>query len=176
MRLAVALLILALPIAEIVGLFKVGQIIGLWPTIGLLIAAGVAGVAVLNVQGLSTMRGLSAAMERGETPMRPMVEGLLLSIAGLLLIVPGFIGDAVALLLLVPPLRRLAAAGLLRWVMRNADIHVETFDGSVHRRSPGGAANVQDTGPVIEGEFTRIGDRPISSRPGGRDGEGTSSR
>ena len=176
MRLAVAMLVLALPIAEIVALFKVGQTIGLWPTIGLLIAAGAAGVAVLNVQGLATMRGLAAAMERGETPMRPMMEGMLLAVAGLLLIVPGFIGDVVGLVLLVPPVRRLAAAGMLRWVVRNADVHVETFDGTVRRPSPGSPANGQDAGPVIEGEFTRIGDRPIPNRPDARDGEDRSPR
>lgn len=172
MRIAVALLILALPIAEIVGLVKVGQLIGVWPTIGLVLAAGVTGFAVLNVQGLKTVRGLGAAMERGDTPMLPMLEGLLLAIAGLLLIVPGFISDVVGIVLLVPPVRRLAAGGLLRWFAAHGEVHVETFDGTAYRRTgsaPGDGARAG--GPVIEGEFTRIDERPLEQRPGRRGGE-----
>jgi len=170
MRIVVALLILALPIAEIVGLVKVGQTIGLWPTLGLVLAAGVAGVAVLRHQGFSTLHRLNSAIERGETAVRPLLEGLLIALAGVLLIVPGFISDVAGLVLLLPWVRSIIAARIARSVAARGDIHVETFDGTVYRRKE---ATPRDDGggPVIEGEFTRIGERPLDQGSRRRDGE-----
>ena len=108
MRLIV--LFLALPLVEI-GLFvTVGGWLGLWPTLALVLASAVLGVAVLRGQGLRAMAGLQAAQAaRGailSNPLSPLAHNALIMLAGMLLLLPGFLSDAIGVLLLIPPLRR----------------------------------------------------------------------
>lgn len=174
MRTVLALLILALPIAEIVTIAMVGKAIGFWPTFGLLLAAGMLGGLILNAQGLATLRRLHVAMERGETPILPAFEGLLLAIAGLLLIAPGFISDVLGLALLIPPLRKFVATAALRWFARHGEVRFGAFGARTQTQTQ--ARDDRPTaadGPVIEGEFTRIGERTIDPARGrGEGGDG----
>jgi UPF0716 protein FxsA len=101
------------PIVEMYLLIEVGGYIGAVPTIGLVMITAVIGVALLRIQGLATLtRGVSR-LNRGELPAREMVEGLLLAVAGALLLTPGFITDAVGFVLLAPPSRQLIAQYVL---------------------------------------------------------------
>ena len=94
-------------------LIEVGGYIGAVPTIGLVMITAVIGVALLRIQGLATLtRGVSR-LNRGELPAREMVEGLLLAVAGALLLTPGFITDAVGFVLLAPPSRQRIAQYVL---------------------------------------------------------------
>ena len=101
------------PIVEMYLLIEVGGYIGAVPTICLVMITAVIGVALLRIQGLATLtRGVSR-LNRGELPAREMVEGLLLAVAGALLLTPGFITDAVGFVLLAPPSRQLIAQRVL---------------------------------------------------------------
>ena len=94
-------------------LIKVGGYIGAWPTIGLVMLTAVIGISLLRIQGLSTLtRGLSR-LEGGSLPAREMVEGLLLAVAGALLLTPGFVTDLVGFVLLAPTSRGLLAQRIL---------------------------------------------------------------
>lgn len=106
LRGAFVLVFVAFPLLEIAVLIKIGQAIGFWPTMLLLICAAVLGGAVIRGQGLSALARVFDAMREGRLPFEPMLDSYVVIMAGLMLIVPGFISDAMALLLLIPPLRR----------------------------------------------------------------------
>lgn len=96
---------LALPLIEIALFILVGRAIGLLPTLGLVILAALAGGLLLRQQGLGVVARLRSNMSAGTIPGRTMFDTMLIGLAGLLLILPGFLSDAMALLLLLPPLR-----------------------------------------------------------------------
>lgn len=113
------LVLFALAIAaEVSSLVWAGRWFGGWTYLALL-AGVVLGVVVLSGRGVAMVRAAMAALSSGQSPTAAIVDGAMLAFAGILLIIPGFASDAVALLLLVPPLRRwwrdrLIAAGRAR--------------------------------------------------------------
>jgi UPF0716 protein FxsA len=132
------------PIVEMYLLIRVGGYIGAWPTIGLVMLTAVVGVALLRVQGLATLtRGMSR-LQGGELPAREMAEGILLAVAGALLITPGFCTDAVGFLLLFPPWRAAVARRMLERVV---------VVGAAPGARPGGRFDGNRDEDIIEGEF-----------------------
>lgn len=165
MPIIVLLIGLAFPLLELAVLIKVGQAIGLGQLILLLIGMAGLGAALLYWQGWSAMRQTREALLRGEPPVGPMLEGMMLVTAGVLLLVPGLISDVFALILLVPPLRRAIARSLVKRAMAGGRVHV-----NVHR-SQEAQADTPAGGPVIDGEFERIDERPLD-RGKRHDGDG----
>ncbi len=100
------LLFVLLPLAEIAGFVIVGGWIGLWPTLALVVLAAVLGVAVIRRQGAGMAFDLRGEMGRVRDPLSPMAHRAMKVLAGGLLILPGFVTDVVALLLLVTPVRQ----------------------------------------------------------------------
>lgn len=160
-RLAVGFLFLAFPILEMAVLIKTGQRIGFWATLALLVGAGVVGSLIMSRQSLAALRRTQESMAQGKPPVAPMIDSLFLLLAGMLLIIPGLISDALALLLLIPPLRRAVARWSVRRMMDKADVQVKVYESASEPwprpATPGQAPN-QATGPVIEGEFERLGE------------------
>ena len=113
-RVALLLLLIALPLLEIAILIEVGQAIGFWPSVLLLIAAALVGAKIVHDQGLATARRAAEALAEGTPPVGPMLEGVALVLAGALLILPGYLSDIAGLLLMVPPFRRFAILSVLR--------------------------------------------------------------
>lgn len=115
--------VLALPVAEIMVWVRLADAIGALATIALTIAAIMAGGAILRRQGLAALLSARGRMDRGEPPVAAVFDGLCLTLAGFLLVLPGFITDILAGLLLLPPVRALLlrqlAARLV--VVRNQD-------------------------------------------------------
>jgi UPF0716 protein FxsA len=143
LRLALLLVFVAFPLAEIALLIRSGETIGFWPTIGLLIAAAVLGVVVIRRQGFSMVARTLNAVNEGRLPFEPLLDGYLVVMAGFLLIVPGFLSDAVGLLLLIPPLRT--------WCIRRA------WPGYSGAAGPGAAGPRQPSRPtVIETTWERV--------------------
>jgi UPF0716 protein FxsA len=135
LRFLAILCFVGLPIAELYGLLVVGARIGALPTLLLLMLAAAAGVGVMRHHGARGLWQIREALGSGQSPAQPVLETLLAQVAGVLLILPGFIGDAVALVLLLPPLRR-----------------------GLARRLAGSATNQPPDTRVIEGEFRRRDD------------------
>ena len=106
--------VLALPLLEIAGFVVVGRAVGVFATLGLVLLAGVVGILVLRAKGMALPFQLRAAVERGELPGRSIADAMLVALAGGLLIIPGFVTDIVALLLLLPPVRNLIYKALSR--------------------------------------------------------------
>lgn len=110
----IALVLLGLPIAEIYVIIKVGGALGALMTVGVLIGIGMIGAFLARRAGVATLRELAESAAAGR-PMAPvMAEGALLALAGLLLIVPGFLSDLAALSLLLPAVRRRIARRLVQ--------------------------------------------------------------
>jgi UPF0716 protein FxsA len=113
------LVFVGVPILEIVLFIKVGGAIGALPTVLLIIASAVIGVAVVRRQGMSTLDRLQRSLESGGDPTGPIAHGALILIAGILLLVPGFFTDAMGVLLLIPAVReRLIRRGAARVTVR----------------------------------------------------------
>jgi UPF0716 protein FxsA len=96
-----------LPLIEIAGFVLVGQAIGVWGTLLWVVLAAVLGVVLLRRQGLSVVNRLRQTMSGGELPGQAVLDAMLIGAAGFLLLLPGFFSDAIALLLLLPPVRGL---------------------------------------------------------------------
>lgn len=111
--LLVGLLIVA-PLLELYVIIQVAHSIGGWNTIGLLLLMGLAGGWLLRQQGLSAMRRASSSLQAGRSPDKPLVDGLLVLVAGILMLVPGFVSDVMALFLLLPPTRAIVRAPILK--------------------------------------------------------------
>lgn len=142
------LLFFLTPIIEMYLLIEVAGYIDAWPTIGLVMLTAVVGVALLKRQGIATLtRGIQRA-QQGQMPATEMAEGILLAVAGALLITPGFVTDFVGFTLLFPPSRVAIAKILIQRVAMSA-----TVMSPSHARGADSAAN--DAGNVLDGEFQR---------------------
>lgn len=108
------LLLIAWPIAELYVVIRVAEAIGFLYTLLLLIAAWPIGWWVVRSQGRAAWRRLQAAVAQGRSPTKEVLDGALVILGGALLIVPGFISDALGLLLLLPPTRALMRVGARR--------------------------------------------------------------
>ncbi len=137
-------LFVLLPLIEIALFVLVGGWLGLWPTLGLVVLAAVAGMALVRNQGFAALRDLQRSAQGMGDPARPLAHGALIVLAGFLLLLPGFFTDLLALPLLVPPLRRLILRQLAaRVVVASATVRTT-------RRWPGPGAD------IIDGEATEI--------------------
>lgn len=107
-------LLIAWPIAEIYVAIQVAGAIGVPATILLLILGWPLGVWAIRSQGSAAWRRLQVAVAERRTPAREVLDGVLILLGGLMLMIPGFITDAIGILLLLPPTRALTRPLLLR--------------------------------------------------------------
>src|SRR6185503_6575243 len=110
MLLPLALLFIAIPIAELAVIIQVGQAIGVWWTIGILVADSLIGSWLMRHQGRSAWRRFNEAVYGGRMPTREVLDGALVIFGGALLLPPGFITDILGLVQLIPPSRALVRA------------------------------------------------------------------
>lgn len=108
------LLFVAVPLVELYVIIQVGQAIGALWTIVLLLAISLTGAMLLRAQGRSTWRRFRAALAAGRAPTGETVDGALVIMGGALMLTPGFVTDALGVLLLLPPSRAVARRGILR--------------------------------------------------------------
>jgi UPF0716 protein FxsA len=114
MLLPLVLLFVVVPLAELFVIIQVGQAIGVWWTIGILIADSILGSVLMRSQGRSAWRRFNDAVRAGRVPAREVVDGALVIFGGALLLTPGFLTDILGLVLLLPPTRAVVRAVLLR--------------------------------------------------------------
>lgn len=115
------LIFFLLPVLEIAAFIAVGRYLGILATLGLIFLTSLAGIMLLRTQGIGVLNRLREGMRAGDSPEAPMVHGALIVIAGLLLIIPGFITDAVGFLLFIPAFREFAWSVAAKKVLR-ADV------------------------------------------------------
>lgn len=108
-----ALLFVTVPLLELILLVQVGRYVGLLPTVVLVVVTGILGAALARREGLKALHRFRAALAAGRMPHREIVEGLLILIAGAVLLTPGLLTDAAGFLLLAPPVRAFVARRVL---------------------------------------------------------------
>jgi UPF0716 protein FxsA len=110
----VLLLLALVPVIELALLIRLYRATNLLTTLGLVIGAGLLGAALARRQGFEIWRRIQSQLAQGQTPTRDVLDGLLVLVAGFLLILPGLLSDIAGFLMLLPPVR-----GLLRpWLAR----------------------------------------------------------
>jgi UPF0716 protein FxsA len=121
---------LAVPIAEIAVFVEAGRLIGVIPTILLTIATAMLGTFLMRAQGIATLNRISQSIEKGETPVASVMDGMGIFVAGILLLTPGFLSDLLGLLLFVPPIRRSLGKWIFRKLARSGGVHFSSYGAS----------------------------------------------
>ena len=136
---------LVVPLVELYVLIQVGQVIGVWWTILLLIADSLLGSWLVRREGRRAWQALTTALRSGRMPARELADGALILIGGTLMLTPGFVTDVGGLLVILPFTRPFARRLLTRVVTQR--LLAAGADGR-GRRNPGPGAD----GPVVRGE------------------------
>ncbi len=106
MRLAlIPFLLLVIPVMEIAAFIVIGQQIGLFPTLGMIVVTAIIGSILLRIQGFQILGQLKPESEAGRLPGRALGDGAMILVAGVLLLTPGFVTDTLGFLLFVPAVR-----------------------------------------------------------------------
>ncbi|MCA0940262.1 FxsA family protein [Yangia mangrovi] len=152
----------AVPLIEITLFIQVGGLIGLWPTLLIVVMTAILGTALVRREGLRALSDLQSSFSQLQDPTRPLAHGAMILFSGALLLTPGFFTDACGFALLIPAVRDAA----MRFV--SSRIKVQRFEmGGRSQTGPRAQTEPYRPGPqaqddVIEGEFTEI---PGSKRP-----------
>lgn len=137
------LLFILVPAIELALLLEVGSRLGTLPTLGLIAATGVVGASLARRQGLAVLGRAQDQMARGELPAGSLADGVMILVAGALLITPGILTDAFGFLLLVPVFRevvRNVAMSRLRKAIDENRVHIDVA----------GMGFPSEAGPVID--------------------------
>jgi UPF0716 protein FxsA len=173
-------LFVLVPLVELVLLLRVGQWLGVLPTVALVAATGVMGAWLVRTEGVRTMARFQEQLARGELPGKVLMDGAAILVGGTLLLTPGVLTDVVGFALLFPPTRSLlqgwAAARLARG-LESGRIHVTSAGfgwgagrDSGHRRHEGPPFRPPPGGPRSsprgDGEAGGEEEPPRPPRPG----------
>lgn len=148
--LLLVLLFVAVPIVEIYVIIQVGEAIGVFWTIALLVLDSVLGSVLMRSQGRLAWRRFNAAIARGRPPAREALDGVLVVFGGALLLAPGFVTDGLGALLLLPPTRALVRRLVLRGLLRRGRL-MTSYRRSRFTR----AADVEGTADEVDQRFLR---------------------
>ena len=159
MAILVALFIVV-PIVELYVIIQIGSLIGVWPTIALLLADAILGSMLLRHQGRGAWRRFNTALNEGRFPGREVADGLLIAIGGTLLLTPGFVTDIVGLIFLIPPTRAIVRRLMRGYVGRR--FVVMGRPGAFGTAGPGPSTSSRGydydgTAEEIEAEDPRLG-------------------
>jgi UPF0716 protein FxsA len=144
-QMPVAIALLAWPLIEIALFVTLGGWLGLWMTMLIILGTAIGGFAVLRWRGMRAVGDLRQRMRHMGNPVPEIVDQTLLVLAGVMLVLPGFLTDFLGLLLLLPPVRMvLAAMAARRVTLRQGPQRSETIDGDFTR--------IDDSAPRMRGK------------------------
>ncbi|MDD1795790.1 membrane protein FxsA [Enterovibrio makurazakiensis] len=157
------LMFIVVPIIEIALFIQVGGVLGLWPTVALILLTAIVGASLVRSQGLQTLLTVQQRMNQGELPAQQIVEGVMLAVAGVLLLTPGFMTDAMGMAVLLPWPR----AWLAKQFMSR--VKVASFQSGFQQQGPfgqgpfgghdnGSSRDGSGNGSTFEGEYQRKND------------------
>jgi UPF0716 protein FxsA len=133
-------LFIVVPVVELYVIIQIGELIGLWPTLALLLADALLGAMLLRHQGRGAWRRFNEAIAARRFPGKEVADGLLIAIGGTLLLTPGFLTDIVGAVFLIPPTRALVRHLLRGWAGRRF-IVMGGPAGAAYRTATGPAGN-----------------------------------
>ncbi|MEI6894854.1 MAG: FxsA family protein [Colwellia sp.] len=160
------ILFIIIPVIEITVIMQVGALIGVWPTVAIVILSAWLGAKYVRQQGLATLQSVQTKMAQGEMPSGEIVTGLMLLVAGVLLVTPGFVTDIFGLFLLIPKVR----LAIAKYVQKHIKVNQVGAVGSFNHGASGNVYQHDDStqpftppkeplshhqGETIEGEFER---------------------
>ncbi|EOX4257795.1 FxsA family protein [Vibrio cholerae] len=148
-------LFIAVPVIEIALFIQVGGVLGVWPTIALVLLTAIVGASLVRSQGLQTLFTVQQRLAQGQLPAQQILEGVMLAVAGVLLLIPGFFTDILGMLVLLPAPRAYFAKQLMsRVVVGNIHASGAGFEqpNPFHDRA-------NPNGTTYEGEFERKDDQ-----------------
>lgn len=148
------LLFLLTPAVELALLIQVDRIIGFWPTVGLIVVTGLVGSHLARREGLSTWQSLNNRLQAGDLPGTELADGVIILVAGALLITPGILTDVIGFLGLIPFTRAYLRRFVMRWFQRKMErgsmqVQFGVFGGP--GASPGSPQGPQ--GPPSDGNW-----------------------
>jgi len=156
MRFLLVAVFIVVPIAELAVIIEVGQAIGVWWTIAILVADSLLGSLLMRSQGRASWSRFTVALQSGRPPAREVADGVLVIFGGALLLTPGFLSDIFGLLLLVPPTRAVIRRLFLRQALRRLTITLATGAQMPRSRPRSGPRRDDD----LEGTATDADPRP----------------
>ena len=115
------ILFIFVPVLEIYVLLQAGELIGLWPTIALILSTGVAGAYLARTQGHEVVRKIQISMQQGEMPTEELLDGAMILAGGLTLLTPGFCTDTLGFCLLLPKSRLMIKKLVRKWMQHMVD-------------------------------------------------------
>ncbi|MCA9741528.1 MAG: FxsA family protein [Deferribacteres bacterium] len=121
------LLFIGLPLIELAILVKLGEVLGFWPTIGLVVITGFWGAYLARLQGFWVLRKIQNEMAAGRIPTGDLVDGLLILIGGIVLLTPGLLTDLAGFALLVPYVR----GQIKLWLVKKFTSIVQSGQGGI---------------------------------------------
>lgn len=145
--------LIGIPLVELILLIVLGNALGFWPTILVLLVMGIIGSALAKMEGGRVWREWREALAEGRTPEAGVLDGLLVLVAGILMITPGVLTDVMGLALMIRPVRRRVAAFVrtrLERAMDNGTLQVSVMGFGVTPRgpaAPGGPRRIGDDRP-----------------------------
>ncbi|MDD1783817.1 membrane protein FxsA [Enterovibrio sp. ZSDZ35] len=155
------LMFITVPVIEIALFIQVGGVLGLWPTVALILLTAIVGASLVRSQGLQTLLTVQQRLQQGELPAQQIVEGVMLAVAGVLLLTPGFMTDAMGMAVLLPWPRAWLAKQLM------SKVKVANFQTGFQQQDPfgndpfnqqGSFRDNDKSGSTFEGEFERKND------------------
>lgn len=124
------LVFVTVPLLEIYTLIKVGSLLGVGPTIFLVLLTGIAGTLLLKFQGMDVLRQIQAELAAGRLPAEQLLDGGMIMAGGLVLLTPGFWTDLFGFVLLVPATRKI----IKRWLRRWLESQLRSGTMTIHRQ------------------------------------------
>jgi UPF0716 protein FxsA len=126
------LLLAIVPVVELLVLIKIGSHIGAFNTVALVILSALLGLLLVRMEGLRTLRQIQLTLARGQIPAEELIDAILIFVAGILLLIPGVLGDIFALVLLIPFTRM----HFKRWLRRRFDRMIASGNARLYYRGP----------------------------------------
>lgn len=142
-------LLLMLPFAEIAMFWAVSDAVGVFAAVALLVLAAVFGSYLIRAQSLAMADRIAAAIHEGQPPEQPLLDSSMLSLAGILFIIPGFLTDILGLIILLPPTRRFLWRAFAYGFRQTWSIKTST----TARPKP----DEPGEGPIIDAEYSEVG-------------------
>jgi UPF0716 protein FxsA len=124
------LLFILIPVVEIAMLIEVGSIIGTGNTIAVILLTAIIGAYMVKLEGLGVMYRIQQNMNQGTFPAEEMINGMMILVAGALLLTPGFFTDAIGFLMVIPVTRNLikqVTRKIIEKKISSGDIHINKF-------------------------------------------------
>lgn len=150
-------LLIFMPILELYVIFQVGSLIGILPTIALLLADGFLGAALARSQGRAVWRRFNEAIAAGRPPGREVFDGAAVIMGGTMMLAPGFVTDIFAIGLLAPPTRAILRGFLSRTMKKRAGAPVRVATWGFGHRPGAGGTGPRPQSQTFGGARTRPG-------------------